>query len=143
MHRAYFLKYAHPVTLTEFAAIPIDRLSDLRCQLQPCCALLKTDWAAAEIWQNHQLENATVPDNVHRPSANLVWRHPWQTNWQIQVSELSIGSYAALVALRDGDTLGNALQAALAAEPEFAVQSELANWLQKNLIISLTLNEKI
>ena len=138
VHRAYYSAHRSPVTLAALAAVPVDQLAAIRCQLQPCCALLKSQWNSAAIWAAHQTAEVRFPEQIEKHSCCLVWRPDWQSAWKVQVSQISEASYAALDALRNGATLGDALELALTADPEFAVQAELADWLHKQLIISIT-----
>ena len=138
VHRAYYLKHAPPVTLAELATVPPDQLSDLHFQLQPCCALFESPWAVAKIWGAHQSDDPIFPDEISTTSTSLIWRHDWQSGWRVKVSQLSAGSFVALQALKAGENLGMALEKAFSADPEFAVQTELADWFQKQLIVSIT-----
>jgi len=139
VHSTYYQAHESAVTLNDLAALPPEQLGELRCRLQPSCALLESSWAIAEIWNAHQAEVVVLPQELNQPAWCLVWRSDWQSSWKVQVSSISAGSYAALKALQEGATLGYALEAALATEPAFAVQSELADWLQKQLIVSISI----
>jgi len=133
VHRAYFLDYQEPATLVQLATIPVDELSQVRVQMQPGCALLASSWAIADIWLAHQEHEINFPDQPEKNNQCLVW----QTPWKVHVSSLSEGSYAALKALQDGDTLGVALDRAMSVDPHFEVQPALADWFQKQLITSI------
>lgn len=139
VHRAYYLKHHTPLTVEELASVPPDQLSNVQCELQPCCALFDSPWAISDIWLAHQSTNPIFPDQISRRSHCLIWRLSWRSSWKVKVSQLSAGSYAALQALQAGHMLGAALDKALTVDPEFAVQTELADWFQKQLIISITL----
>jgi hypothetical protein len=138
VHRAYYLKHESTVTLAELAAIPPSSLGDLRCRLQPCCALFESPWAVGKIWDAHRGDVPTLPDEVNNKSTSLIWRDAWQSGGKVQVNPLSSGAFAALRALAADESLGMALEKALSADPEFAVQTELADWFQKQLIVSIT-----
>ena len=139
VHSAYYQAHETAVTLNDLAAVPPEQLGEVRCRLQPSCALLQSSWAIAEIWTAHQAEVVILPPQLEQPTCCLIWRSDWQSSWQVEVSSISAASYAALTALQDGATLGNAVEAALATDPAFAVQSELADWLQKQLITSISI----
>jgi hypothetical protein len=143
VHRAYYLKHEDGVTLTHLAAVPSEHLGDVQCQLQPGCFLFKSPWSISDIWQAHQKEAVIFPDDLTRKTYCLVWRQDWQAGWKVQVSHLSAASYQALQALKEGETLGTAFEKALEEDPEFAVQTELADWFHKQLLISITTNKAI
>jgi len=138
VHRAYYLKLHAAITLAELAAVPTESLGDVRCQLQPGCFLMQSSWSVADIWQAHQHENVEFPDDLTKKTRCLVSRQHWHSSWKVQVTSLSVASYLALQALQAGETLGTALERALEEDPEFPVQSELADWMQNSLIISIT-----
>ncbi|MET3108864.1 hypothetical protein AAKU67_003505 [Oxalobacteraceae bacterium GrIS 2.11] len=137
VHRAYYLKQQDAVSLAQLAAVAPENLGDVLCQLQPCCALIESPWAIADIWHAHQGDTPVFPEQIEAQSYALVWRQPWQSSWKVQVSSLSVGSYMGLQALHSGEALGTALEKALSVDSEFAVQDELADWLKKQLIISI------
>jgi hypothetical protein len=140
VHRAYYLPFKNPLTLAQLAGVPAEQLSELHCQLQPCCALIESPWSIAEIWHAHQQDDIIFPAGIEGPTWNLVWRSDWHDGWTVQVSPISEAAYAALKALQDGAALGNALESAFDKNPEFAVQSELADWLLKQLIFSTSIS---
>jgi hypothetical protein len=140
VHRAYYLPFKKPLTLTDLAAIPPEQLGDIVCPLQPACFLFESPWSVAQLWHAHQIENVNFPEQLARQTWCVVWRQHWQSGWTVQVDEISEASYVALRALQGGATLGNALELALVTDPELAVQSEMANWLQKQLIITTSVS---
>ena len=139
VHQAYFLAHHPPATLAQLGAFPADQLADLRFTLQPGSALLTSDWATAEIWQAHQLADFSMPEQLCQTTHCLIRRPDWEASWQVQVSRISAASYAALQALSKGATLGSALELALACDPEFAIQTELADWFNQQLFCNITL----
>jgi hypothetical protein len=134
VHRAWYLKQATPVTLAQLAAFPPEQLTEQRFKLQESCALLKSPWAVADIW--HTLQNTdtpSLPDPLAKTSHCLIWRPYGVNKWAVQVDLISAASFKALQALDAGESLGQALELALEDNPEFEVQSEIANWFSKQL----------
>ena len=142
VHRVYYAKHRKAVTLAEFAAVPMTNLGDLICVLQPCSALLNSTWPIHAIWHAHQTEQPTLPAELAAPSSCLVWRLPWTSGWKVQVRELSPASYQALNALQRGETLGDAVEQAFTIDSNFAFQNELAEWLNMQLIISISTHQQ-
>ncbi len=133
VHSAYYLECKEPATLVQLASVPVAQLSQVRLQIQPACALLQSHWAIAEIWLAHQMEEVIFPSQPKKQNWCLIWR----SGWKVQVSSISDASYAALLALQDGFALGVALDRAIAVDPDFNVQTALADWFQKQLITSI------
>lgn len=142
VHRTYYLEQSTPITLAQLAPFPLEQLPELHLQLQTNCALFQSPWAVADIWQAHQdvdagVENAMLKEIVKpelvKPNYCLIWRPYGLTRWKVQVSRISAASYAALQTLTEGKTLGAALESALEKNPEFAIQTELADWFDKQL----------
>lgn len=133
VHCAHYLKQSAPVTLNQLAAFPPEQLMEQRFKLQATCALLQSPWAIADIWHAHQGMDTPFPKKLSETNYCLVWRPYGLTNWKVQVSSISAASYKALQALSEGKSLGQALESALEENPEFAVQTVLADWFNKQL----------
>lgn len=133
VHRAYYLRQSKPITLTQLAAFPPEQLTEFRFKLQATCALLQSPWAIADIWHAHQDTDLPLPKQLSTTSHCLIWRPYGLTKWKVQVTSISAASYHALQALKAGKSLGEALELALEKNPEFAIQTELVDWLNKQL----------
>lgn len=133
VHRTYHAALLAPVTLAALAAQPPEQLMDTRYALQPACVLLSSAWAVADIWLAQQSQQASMPEPVEQASYCLIWRQAG--SWEVRVSALTVASYAALRMLQSASTLGQALEAALAIDPAFAVSTETAAWLQRQLLV--------
>ena len=136
VHRAYYQECKEPVTIAQLAAVPSEQLGEVCLALQPNCQLFASEWAVAEIWQAHQDTDIIFPQQVK----NNNWCLIWQSGWTMQVSAISAGSFGALQAIRNGTTLGDALELALKTDPEFPIQTEMASWFQKQLITTLNVH---
>jgi hypothetical protein len=139
VHRAYYLEHHAPATLADLVSFPSEQVSNVRFQIQPCCALLTSPWAIADIWQAHQANGTAFPNDLAQANACLIWRPDSQTSWRVQVSELSPANYAALALLASGVCLGQALEAALEQDPEFQIQTALADWFNQQIFSQLSL----
>ncbi len=139
VHQAYYAEHSTAITLAELATFPPEQLGELQCRLQPDCALFESPWSVAAIWSAHQNEPVVFPDNLAEQTYCLIWRQPWQTRWDVQVSPLSCASYVALTALQNGQSLGAAIEMAVQEDPEFAVQTALADWFSRQLFVSASL----
>ena len=113
-------------------AVPFDLSRPTQIRLAPACALLRSDWPLARLWEGHQpggdpasVDLCAGPDRilVHRPG------------WRVEVCSLGEGDYRFLVTLGAGEPLGAALEAACAADPGFVPRIALAAWVQAGVIV--------
>ena len=139
VHQAYYSAHNDVITLDQLTAFPPEQLGELHFQFQPDCALFESPWSVVDIWLAHQKDSVIFPGKVDTESYCLIWRQPWQTRWDVQISPLSRASYVALKALQDGKSLGTSIEQALVADPQFQVQTALGDWFNKQLFISLAL----
>lgn len=124
-HRAYYAQDAQPFGLE----VP-DESS--RLALTPPCALLASDWPLARIWTVHQddYEGEIDVDLGAGPERILVHR----PKWRAQVRSLAPGDYRFLDSARQGRTLGEALEAAVAEDRDFDASLALAGWVDAGVI---------
>ena len=124
-HRAYYAKDPAPLRL--------DGVSESsRLALAPSCALLASAWPLARIWTVHQddYEGEIDVDLRAGPQRILVYR----PRWRAQVRALAPGDYGFLDFARQGRTLAQALEAAVAADPAFDASLALAGWVDAGAI---------
>lgn len=124
-HRAYYAQDPAP-----FSVAGLDESS--RLQLTPPCALLASEWPLTRIWTAHQddYEGAIDVDLRSGPDRILVHR----PRWRALVRRLAPGDYRFLDCARRGRPLGEALEAALGAEPGFDPSLALARWIDAGVI---------
>jgi hypothetical protein len=124
-HRAYYAADVAPFDLTSVC-------EGSRLALTPPCALLASEWPLARIWTVHQddYEGEIDVDLGAGPERILVHR----PRWRAQVRSLAPGNYRFLDSARVGKTLGEALEAAVAEDPEFDPSLALAGWVDAGVI---------
>lgn len=124
-HRAYYAQDAKP-----FGLEAPDEFS--RLALAPPCALLASDWPLARIWTVHQdgYEGEIDVDLNSGPDRVLVHR----PRWRALVRWLAPGDYRFLDCARQGATLGEALEAAVAEDSGFDPSLALARWIDAGVI---------
>jgi uncharacterized protein len=128
-HRAY---YAADAELLELTKAAVSNPEALRLRLARSCALLASDWPLARIWTVHQdgYEGEIEVDLDAGPDRILVHR----PKWRAQVRALAPGDYRFLDMARQGKTLGEALEAALAEDAGFDASLALARWVDAGAI---------
>jgi uncharacterized protein (UPF0276 family) len=99
---------------------------------QATAQLFASPWAVVPLWQAHQAASATgFPPDMGKPSQALLSR----PEWTAQVTPLLAPEYAALQALRNGETFGAALDAAFALDEDFNVAASLQQWLRQQILM--------
>jgi hypothetical protein len=139
VHRAYYLAHTLPATIAQLAEVAPEHFGLLKFDFQSCCALIQSDWAIGDIWQRHQSDFPAMPSQLQelkRTEYCLVWRQAG--DWMVHVASITASQHAALSAARAGTVLGEMLDMALKTDPQFDLQSALADWFQKQLIISIS-----
>ncbi|WP_338681039.1 DUF692 family multinuclear iron-containing protein [Janthinobacterium sp. TB1-E2] len=127
VHLAHYAADAQGLAPDALAALHPDQL-EARCfTLHPACALLASNWQVAALWWAHQEGDGQgmFPQEMQVASYALVCR----TRWKAQVLILDAAAHAALLALRQGQTFGAALDAAFALDPAFDLAAHLRQWL--------------
>ncbi len=96
---------------------------------QPTARLFESSWAVVPLWLAHQ--GGPFPEKMDAPSRALLSR----PQWTAQVTPLPAPDYAALQALEEGKTFGDALDAAFALDENFNVAASLQQWLQQQILV--------
>jgi hypothetical protein len=126
-HRAYYapeIRSFDPMGHTDLSP---ERLASLRLKLAPSCALLRSPWPLARLWQIHQddfrgdfsVDLDSGPDRVviHRP------------RWQVNVRSVPPGEFRFLRGAEMGETLGEALETAASMDASFEPSAVLPRWI--------------
>jgi hypothetical protein len=109
--------------LAALAKVPAAQVVGQRFTLDPSCHLLRSTYPVLRIWQVHQpgfAGDVTVSFDV-APDYLIVRREAGG----VIIERLPPGDYALLRTLNDGGDLATALDAAVAAEPDFALEMAL------------------
>ncbi|MGA8051539.1 MAG: DNA-binding domain-containing protein [Burkholderiales bacterium] len=131
-HRAHYAADAEALDLGRLGAVPEEAYGRLRLSLAPGCALMASCWPLARVWEVHQddFEGEFSVDLDSGPQRILIYR----PNYRVLVGVLGAGGYRFLQAVASGAPLAGAVDAALAAEPDFALGTALAAWVEAGVI---------
>lgn len=131
IHRAYYAAaVSESLSLPAFLANCGDAAQQARLQFAPHASLFKSECAAVEIWQAHQLvEFEGMPENLHQASHAAIVR----PQWRVEVLPLEDAAFGALQALHQGKNLEEALDCALQIDPQFDVAGQLPRWFAAGL----------
>lgn len=126
LHRAYHAADAPALAPAALASVTPAAFERCRLVRHPAAAVFASQWAVVPLWQAHQPDSGVAfPDDVAQPSHGLVHR----VDWQPAVLALDAAGYRALAALQEGNTVGVALDAALAEQQDFDLTPRLGLWL--------------
>lgn len=124
LHRAHFAADAEATDAADLGTP--ERLEASRFALHPACTLIASEWAVVQLWQAHQLGGIAFPEQMAEPSHALVAR----PKWKAELVAIGAAAHAALEKLVEGDTFGEALDAAIDIDAEFDVAANLGEWLR-------------
>jgi hypothetical protein len=133
IHRAHYAADAAPLDLSRFAEVSPEAQGALRFRLHPACAVLKSPWPLARIWEVHrddfdgdpavEFESKTHHCLVYRPA------------WRVMVGPLEDSAHAFLDAVRAGRALEDAVAGALAVDESFDLGPALVTWINSAVIV--------
>jgi hypothetical protein len=132
-HKAHYATDHLHLDPARLAQIAEDDYAALRLVLHPACALLQSPWPLARIWEVHQADfsGEFEVDLDAGPSCALVYR----PELRVCVTELSPGEQAFMAGASRGETLGEALNAAMAAEAGFMLDAAFTRWVADRVIV--------
>jgi len=138
VHRAHYAADRPPLDVRGIAALPPDRLGELRAVLHPACALITTATPAARLWGAHQPghDGSLEIDVLAGPERALVHR----LLYRVEVASLDRAPYAFLAACEAGRNLDAATRAAQDESPAFVLDAYLAGWVRDRVITELRLS---
>lgn len=134
-HCAYYAKDAQPFDLNRLASISGNPQEELHPVLAPACALLESRWPVARIWQVHQDDYAGEfsVDFDAEPERILIAR----PLFRVQVVSISAGAFGFLQGAQRGASIAQALDAAMAVEPDFDFAVVFPAWIRAGVIVGL------
>ena len=125
---AYHAADSQPLAADQLAAALAqpETLGDLRLTLHASVAVLSAPYALVSIWQAHQGGAGLATFDPLQAQHALVLR----SEWQVQVQAVGAGCASFVRALQQGQPLGLAAAAAVAADVSFDLAASLALLLQ-------------
>lgn len=135
VHRAHFAEDSPAFDPSPLASLNAERFADLGPRLSAACALLQSPWPLGRIWTIHQhdYEGPFEVDLNAGPDSLLVYR----AGWRARVLSLAPGDFSFLASAAHGGSLGEALEAGVAADASFDPSTTLARWIDAQVITGL------
>jgi hypothetical protein len=123
-----------PVGIGALSAWPADRLPDLRLRLQPGVSYLRSDWPIDDLVRV-RLDEAP-PDRLEFNGLPVALEIHGARG-QFGIGRMDPGAFAFRSALREGATLGAAIERALSTEPEFDVSAAIGALFAAELVVEV------
>ncbi len=134
LHRAHYSADGPVLDAATLAAVAPDVLEQAHFRLHPACALFAGNWAVPALWQAHQDgAEPAFPAQMAAPSYAVIARPAWKCS----VHELSPAAHAALCALGEGASFGQALDLAFDLDPQFDIAGHLRQWLALGILSAI------
>lgn len=132
LHRAYYAKDAHPISLIDLINAAQERDADMqnaRLHFCPAVSVITCHSPALAIWLAHQSDDSEWPENLQQTTYIAITR----LDWQPQAFSISNAEYLALQALMQGEALAQALEIGLQCDSQLDVAHHLQTWFSKGL----------
>ncbi|RJG21400.1 MNIO family bufferin maturase [Massilia cavernae] len=138
LHRSRYALDAAPVAVADLASFDPVQFEAARVTLHPACTLFASSRAAVTLWLAHQPGSGVeFPADMEHPEFALVTR----ARWKSELTPLAPAAHAALALLAQGQSFGEALDAAFALDEQFDVGAHLAQWLQLGVFGAIRADE--
>ena len=133
-HRAHYAADHASLDIARLAGVPADRYGDLRLAIDDAVALHAFEWRVASAWNacRSGADDAWPPA---RGSERAVVARP---RFRVLVSVVDAAEYACLTSCAAGETLDDAVDAALAVDPAFAFDTVLKRWVVERVVVDFT-----
>ena len=120
---AYHAAEAEPLALEDLRRVPVEQLPELRLSLHPSVRFAQFAHPALTIWRAHQQADEPGPIELGTGIERVLLVRPQA---EVQALAISASAFAFLEVVRDGGTIADAVEAALAAEPACAIAELLS-----------------
>ena len=132
---AYHAADAVPASLTDLQALDPEHLGAMRVALHPAARLVRSPWPVATIHAMNAGAGDARPIEDWKGEDVLIAR----PQLEVLTTILPPGGFAFLAALRDGETLGGAVEAALAETDAFEPGPALAGLIANGVALTFSL----
>jgi len=120
---AYHSREAGPLSPAAFAAVPVERVSDLRLELHPSLRIVRSGIPALTIWRMNVGDGVPGPVDLDAGGEDALVVRPAA---DVEVRAMPPGGAEFVRALACGGSLGEATKSALRASPGFDLATHLA-----------------
>ncbi|SLN45362.1 hypothetical protein ROA7450_02189 [Roseovarius albus] len=131
IRRSYHAADSSPIAPNALAIDP-EQLANATLQFAPAMEVLRSDWPIYDIWAYNSIDGTAKPQST---AQDVLITRP---EYDPIPKPLPIGGADWIDALRDRQSIGQAQETAMAAQPEFDLGATLTLLLQGGAITSLT-----
>lgn len=126
---------SEPLDPQTLRGIPADAYGGLRFTLRPACRLVHSVFPVMRIWEVNQPDAASdrIVDLRSGPDYLIAMR-----NSRVELCRVSAGDFELLSGFSEGDSLGRALEAALATDPQFDLAAALRRCIGLGVFAQVT-----
>lgn len=122
---------AAPLDLQALGAITAEAAPALRFSIHPSVRLVASRWPVLTIWQAHQEPGEVASVDLGSGAEHVL---VWRARGAQQLECLPPAEFRLLEALQDGATLGDAFDAALAADARFDIAAALRRCASRGVL---------
>lgn len=125
-------------TLQRLATVPPEHYAGLHFSLHPACTLLTSDYPVLRIWQVNQADYAgdqRVDLSEGGVRLALIRSNARRDDFTVEILALNVGEFAFLQAIRDGNALTTALDAALESDTRFDLGAAIHHCITHAIIV--------
>jgi hypothetical protein len=134
---AYHAADAAPLSPDALAAVPSDRLGDLKFTAHPAARIVRSAYPAVAIFAMNRVEGPVSPLRSNAAEDALITR----PDMEVVVRLLPPGGAAFLQSLIEGATLGAAAAAAFADAPAFDLAANIAGMIEAGVFTAIELGD--
>jgi Putative DNA-binding domain len=135
---AYHAADVPPLSANVLAAVPSDRLADLRFTAHPAARIVRSAYPAVAIFAMNRGEGPVTPLRSSTAEDALITR----PDMEVAVRLLPPGGAAFLKSLIDGATLGAAAAAALTETASFDLPANIAGMIEAGVFTTIHLGDR-
>lgn len=125
--------------LAAFAAVAPEQLGQLRLRFHPSCRLMVSAYPILRIWQANQADRTDESEISLDEGGDSLLVH--RATQRVAIDRIAPSTCAFLIALRDGDDLDTAIDAAEDIDPDFELDAALRVNVARGVVIGIAGNE--
>lgn len=130
---AYHAADVAPTSLDVMRALPFDRLDSATATLHPSTYVIASKYPIVSIWRRHMSDDDSTPLELSHGEDALILRPALE----ICVSTLAAGGAAFVEALKNGNSFGEAMNAAACVSTDFKLAACLSELLVADAFVAI------
>ena len=139
MHAAFHAPECEPVDPTQLLELPAHYLVRVVLVLDPSLSLLRSPWPVDVVWQANQEDGTDEHVDLDAGGVRLEVR---RAAGVVGMRRLAPGDFALRTALAGGRTLGAAVAAALAGDPQCDVTAALRDLFEQRIAVAFSMSDE-